>query len=237
MRTLLELVQDCCLIVGVPSPAQVVTSQDKQILQMLALLNQELDYISQRWRWQGHNIISSFSSVNAEDQGSIYDLAPSGFLSFVPDTIWDQTLRLPVYGPKTAQEWEILKSLPTTGPFYQYRINRDRFLMNPLPPAGHTIAFEYNSNFGVKAEDGIYKRYFSHDADKPVVPDRIFAAALRWRWKSEKGLDYAENFREYEEMASNAFATDATKPTLDMGGGMPNMKPGIMVPIGNWLRP
>jgi hypothetical protein len=50
--TLLELVQNFCLEVGINSPTQVVTSSDTQILQILALANRFGHDLSREFDWQ-----------------------------------------------------------------------------------------------------------------------------------------------------------------------------------------
>ena len=50
--TLLELVQNMCLEVGIPSPTQVVTSQDTQINQIFALVNRLGNDITRTFEWQ-----------------------------------------------------------------------------------------------------------------------------------------------------------------------------------------
>lgn len=52
MATLLELVQNFCLEVGISSPTQVVTSSDTQILQVLALANRFGHDLSREFEWQ-----------------------------------------------------------------------------------------------------------------------------------------------------------------------------------------
>ena len=50
--TLLELVQNFCLEVGITSPSQVVTSSDTQVLQVLAIINRLGHDISRDFDWQ-----------------------------------------------------------------------------------------------------------------------------------------------------------------------------------------
>ncbi len=50
--TLLELVQNFCLEVGIASPTQVVTSSDTQILQVLAIANRFGHDVSREFEWQ-----------------------------------------------------------------------------------------------------------------------------------------------------------------------------------------
>jgi hypothetical protein len=57
---------------------------------------------------------------------------------------------------------------------------------------------------------------------------------LRWRWKKEHGLEYAEDFRTYEGEVANALGRDGGKPILYQDGTAPRAKPGVIVPEYSW---
>jgi hypothetical protein len=56
---------------------------------------------------------------------------------------------------------------------------------------------------------------------------------LRWRWKKEKGLDYAEDMRTYEMQIKDELGRDGGKQILQMDN-LTTKRPGISVPDGNW---
>lgn len=233
--SLLTIVQNFCRRTGIAVPTYVVGTTNPQVTQIHALLNEVLEDLCDRWTWQALTREAVFTTVAGEDQGPITALAPSGFLRVSQDTIFNRTLRLPLYGPLMPQQWQALKALPTTGPFYKYRIRGGRLLFNPPAAEGHECAFEYASSFAVVSSNGnTYRATFEVDGDTCLLDERLVQAGLRWKWKAEKGFDYAEEFRRYEEMANNAAGRDATKPKLDMGGGNGDFRPGIWVPSGNW---
>lgn len=236
--TLLELVQRFCRRQGLKYPAQVATSTEELVLQILELLNEELDDITQRQTWQGLAYETTWTTVATESQGQLATLAPHGFVSVINSTLWDRTQQVPFVLAGAAEAWQYLKALGFTGPFSEYRIRGNELLMIPVPSAGNTGAFEYRSNLAVLDVDGTTrKRYFAADDDTPILQDSLMLAGLRWRWKREKGLDYGEDFRRYEELVANAAGRDGTKPVLDMGGRVKPIQPGIFVPVGSWNVP
>jgi hypothetical protein len=233
--SLLTVVQGFCQRTGLPVPSFVIGTTDSQIVQITALANEVVEDLCDRWTWTDLMREATFVTVAGEDQGSLDTIAPNGFLRISQETIFNRTLRLPLFGPMTQAQWQALKALPTTGPFYKYRIRQNRILFMPAGIAGHTCAFEYATSFAVVAADGTtYRSAFAADTDTFVLEERLLLAGLRWKWKAEKGLDYAEEFRRYEEMANNASGRDGTKPRIDMSGGGNNFHPGIWAPSGNW---
>lgn len=233
--SLLTTVQTFCRRTGLPVPTVVAASTDTQVIQILALLNEVVEDLCDRWTWQALTREATFTTINGEDQGAITAIAPNGFLRILQETIFNRTLRLPLFGPLAAPKWQNLKALPSTGPFYKYRLRGGRLLFNPVGVAGQTCAFEYATSYAVLAQDGTtYRSSFTADTDTFLLDESLLLAGLRWKWKCEKGLDYAEEFRRFEELANNAAGRDGTKPRLNMGDCTGDFTPGIWVPAGNW---
>lgn len=236
--TLLGLVQQFCLRRGLPQPTAVITGQDELALQLVGLLNEILDDLVTRHTWQELDFQCDFTSVAGEDQGAISSLVPHEVFKVLNDTIYDRTSRLPVFGPRSAMQWQQLKALPASGPFYQYRIQQGRLKIFPAMPAGHTMAFEYASKSPVLDADGVtYKQYFSADTDTCVLQGQLLLAGLHWVWKREKGFAYASEFADYEKLVADTFAGDGTKPRLNLAGSPNTIVPGIFVPAGDWPIP
>jgi hypothetical protein len=232
------IVEDFCRRQGLPVPATVVGSTNPQILQIKALLEEEGDDLAMRHSWEGLVNEASFTTVAAETQGPMYSLADNGFWYIKNGTIWDRSTRLPVCGPVDSQDWQALKAVTVTGPRYQWRIRQGRLLVNPTPPAGESWYFEYVSKWWIIASTGTsVKRRFTMDSDFVVFPDDIILMGLRWRWKKEKGFDYAEDFRSYEAAVKDAMGRDGGKPIIHMDGYTGGPAPGIYVPDGSWQVP
>lgn len=231
---LLELLQQFAARTGIPRPASAIGNTDAQVVQLLALLGEVIEDLMTK-DWTALTQEALFTTVAGEDQGAMTTLAPNGFKWVLQDTIYNRTLRLPVFGPILAAKWQQLKSLPNAGPFYKYRIVRGKLLFNPPAAAGHTCAFEYASKSCILSADGAdYREYPAADDDTFLLPAQLFLAGLRWKWKYEKGLEYAEDFANYERVVANAQGRDGTKPNLSMDSGTAGFQPGIFVPYGNW---
>jgi len=234
---LLTFVQTFCDRTGLARPPYAISSPDTQVLQIIALLNEVCEDITMRWDWQALVQEVLFTTQAGEDQGDFFgitSLTKAEFKKISMETIFNRTLRLPIFGPMTPSKWQAIKALPTTGPFYKYRIRGDRLLFNPPAAAGHNCAFEVYTNLCILASDGSLQASFQADTDTFRLDEKLLLAGLRWKWKAEKGLDYAEEFNRYETLGANMAACDATKPVLSMDGAVGNFHPGIFVPSGNW---
>ena len=236
--TLLSIVQNFCRRRGLPVPGSVMSSQDDMYLQIAGLMDEGIESMLTGFSWQQLQYITTFTSVAAESQGTLTTLCPEGFLSIINETIYDRTRRLPIYGPKTPQEWEMLQALTPTGPLYQFRILQDSLRIFPTMPAGHTLAFEYNSEYAIyNPVDLVYKKFFTKDTDEFLLNDTLKLKWLTWRWLSVKGFPYAEEQRLYEEYLGDLRSKNKAKATLSLAGDVKTIRPGILVPAGSWSIP
>lgn len=234
--SLLTTVQYLCGRTGVPVPTSVIGTTDKQVLQVLRLLEEEGTDLSKRGPWEGITREATFTTAATESQGAMTTLASNGFRYIKNNTIWDRTNKLPVCGPMDIPEWQAIKALTWTGPRYRYRIRGGLLLITPTPAASLSWAFEYASlNWILGADLTTYKQYFTLDTDTILLPEDLVLMGLRWRWKKEKGLDYAEDFRTYETQVKDALSRDGGKPVLHMDDeGWRGPVPGIFVSPGSW---
>lgn len=234
MATLLEVVTDHCGRTGLPVPTTVYGSSDPQVVQIMRLLEEEGDDLSARGTWQALVNEAAVTTVATESQGAMTTLASNGFRYIVNQTIWDRSNRLPICGPVNAQWWQAMKAMLSTGPRYTHRIRGGNLIVNPVPTAGLTWYFEYASKNWI-VNSTTYKRRFTADADTILLPEGLCLQGLRWRWKKEKGFDYAEDFRTYEVQVKDALGRDGGKPILHMDNdGIGGPQPGVWVSPGSW---
>lgn len=234
--SLLTVIQYFCRRSNLDVPATAYGSTDDQVRQLVGLLEEEGIDLASRGDWQELTYEATHTSLAAEDQGAIATIASNGFDHFKVDSFWDRTLRLPVF-VLDGQEWQAVKAVSLSGPRYQARIRGGRLIANPTPTAGHTWAFEYISKNWILGADGTtYKQFFTLDTDTLLLPESLLLMGLRWRWKKEKGLEYAEDFATYEGQVRKALGHNGLKKALKMDGGSRGPSPGIVVPQGDWMQ-
>ncbi len=243
MATLLANIQEVCRRLAQPVPSTVYGSTDKQVTQMMSLLQEGLDDLSNRGAWQELTNEYTWTTLGTEDQGSLTGTglgsaptALNGYNWLLPETLWDRTNKLPLLGAVSPQAWQALQAVVVTGPRFQFRIRQNKFLVNPAPTAGYTWAFEYVSKnyLEISSGSGTYTDRFTADANVVLLPDKVVQLDLRWRWKKEKGLPYAEDFNSLEAMVKDILGRNAGPKTLCLDHQNYDAKPGIFVPVGSW---
>jgi hypothetical protein len=125
---------------------------------------------------------------------------PSNFERIIPDTIWNRSTDKKVAGPIDQEEWSIANGLPISSNVEQCAMLRyDGLHIFAAPTTGDTIAYQYRINTPVQATGGgSYKTAFSADTDEYLLGDELLTLDVVWRYKREKGRDYAENLKDFE---------------------------------------
>ena len=232
--SMLTMVQSACIRLGLPSPNSVATSSDTQYLQLLALLNEEGSELSVRTEWQVLNREAHFTTLAAEIQGTVNAIMP-GLNYIINDTIWNRTIRRPVFGPLGAQYWQQQKAMFTAGPWNQYRVKGNNLVFFPAPAAGQDCYFEYVSKYFATDSTGVtYRSAFTADADLCLFNEDIMTLGLIWRWKANKGLDFSTDFQKYENRVLMEIGRDGAKPILNMGEARYDIFPAVVIPSGSW---
>jgi hypothetical protein len=232
MLNCLQLIQRVCKRIGISVPNAAYTSSDLQVQQLVELANEEGQEQASRHQWQALQREATFTTVVAELQTSLAAIT-TGFGWIVNDTIWNRTLRRPVYGPDSLQDWQQQKAIQIAGPFNRYRIIANNIRFYPVPAAGQDCYFEYITNQWTAAGGAEYQS----DTDTSLLDDTTMILGTIWRWKQAKGMTYAEDFAKYERRITELLQRDAVKPTLSMTGTMYDVVPLVVVPSGSWNQP
>lgn len=219
--TLLTAVQEACNEVGFPAPGFVVSSQDQQVKQMLALANREgREQVSLAGGWPQLRGEQLFTLVNGQ---AAYDF-PTDFDSYMPDTIWNRDQRWPVNGPLSAQEWQYVKSgLINSEPWQRYRVMDGQIYFDPTPTSvsdGQTVAIEYQSKAYCQSNAGVVQTAWAADTDVWRLPDDVLVLGLKWRYLAAKRLDYSEEKKAWADAVDREQARAYVGRTLPLNAGV-----------------
>jgi hypothetical protein len=194
--TLLSICQDTADVVGLTRPTVIITGTDQLSRQLLGFAKKTLEELS-IMDWPVLQVPYSFNTVAAQ---AAYDL-PANFGREIGDSVYGAARYSQLRGSLTPGDWARQRNiLPGLG-FYRFRIFGSPLKLNltPTPQGVETIVFEYQSLDRVVAVDGVtLKRTFTADNDTTVVPEDIMKKGVEWRIRRAKGMDYSEEFDDYE---------------------------------------
>ena len=232
--TCLQIIQRACLRIGILSPGVAVNSTDQQIQQLVELSNEAGSELASIYPWSSLQIEAGFPTVATQIQTSIAAIT-TGFEYIVNDTIWNRSLRRPVYGPVNSAEWQAAIAMQLNGPFNRFRIQGGNIEFYPVPAVGQLCYFEYITNKWVYSSSPSI--IWLADTDTNQLDDSLMILSLVWRWKAAKGLAYTEDYDKFESRLSDLMNRDGGKPTLTLTGQSScDIQPVVLVPSGSWMQ-
>lgn len=215
MSTVLELVQAAADELSLARPSDVAdTTDDNTAQKLIRHLTRTCKQLSSEYDWARLRRERTFTtSATAEQTGAV----PADFQRFVKDTTWNRTTRSRILGPIPISEWQARQAIGVTGPYSNFIIRGTSFLIAPTPSAGWTVAYEYITKYIGVASDGTTERLtFTADDDATYFDDELIILGTVWRYRKAEGLDYSEEFREYQMRRANFIKMDGGRRTLDM---------------------
>jgi hypothetical protein len=239
--TLATIVQNACAEVGVSTPSSVIGSTDANVTQMLALLNREGRWLARGYEWQvlrrEGSFVTSAANLQVANLQSFTDVSAATITDLdriVPKTIWNRTTSEQVGEPLTAQRYQGDLANVTTGIRYRYIIRGNALLFSPVPPASQNVYFEYISKSWCQSSGGTRQTAFAADTDTGILDEDMLTQGLVVRFLKAKGLDYAEEFRRYEQIISSL--TGSQSPGPDLSATPPDYYDitDPHTPDGNW---
>lgn len=231
MATALAICQEFARRTGLAVPSALF-SGNTQSLQMASLLNELCDEITTRGQWQ--ELLkrkASWTSLAAEDQGTLTSIFGANLVNITAMTLWDATDKVLIEGPLTTPEFQSALVHTVLGSaFSNYKVHDNHLYITPAPPAGHDLTAFYKVNTWATSVGGTAKAAITADDDQVLFPEALVKLGLRWKWREEKGLPYAEVFRSFEGMFADLLANNVSANVLYMADSEPSFKPGIWVP-------
>lgn len=193
--SLLSIAQDTADVIGLTRPTAIMTGTDQLSRQMLGFCKETLEEMS-LMDWPILQVSYSFDTVPEQAQYAL----PADFGREIGDSVYGKARYSQLRGSLTPGDWARQRNiLPGLG-FYRFRIFGNPLMLNltPTPQVAETIVLEYQSLNRVVQIDGTMKTTFFSDDDVTVVPEDLMKKGLKWRLRRAKGLDYSEEFDDYE---------------------------------------
>lgn len=219
--TALSIIQRTAGLLSLDIPAAVFSSTDQQIIQLRTLMNEEGQTLARGGESFEHNWTAlitekTFTTVATATQTSAVS---SDFGWIINNTFWNRTLRWPVDGPMSPEQWQNVQAVPTGSIRPNFRfISGPNLEIYPTPTAGQTCAYEYVSKNWAQTSGAIGLAEMTADTDVALIEERLISLGIRWRYLKSKGLDYSEDFRTYQIEVGKAIARDGGRRTTSLSG-------------------
>ena len=227
----LTLIQASAKRLGLSNPASAFNSSDAQIVQLVALAQEEGIELAKRHPWQVLTKEKTFTGTAAAAQSGAI---PTDFDRFVDESFFNRTKKRPVFGPISPQDWQFTQAVVATTLVESFRRRGDSILITPTPNGTDTYAYEYIGTQWCQSVSAVAQSAWASDTDTGILPEELMTLGVIWRFLRSKGFDYGEAFRTYELQVAQAFSRDGGKRTLNMGKRNHSMARAPFIQEGSW---
>lgn len=232
--SVLTICQEALEEIGVDPPSTLVSGGDFGA-QLLALANSAGRDIARRHDWQALRTEATFTTVATAEQVDLATDYPY-LRRIIPGTMFNRTQQRRIVGPISPQAWNRIKA-DTLSPATLLWYKRGNSILFPgTPVADETCAFEWLDTRWCSSSNGasLYEAFVA-DTDIPRIDDYAMVLGVRWRFLKKKGLEYGEEFRQYEDCIAERAGSDQPPETINLN---PHHNTEgfdtIQIPDGNW---
>lgn len=214
-----EVIRRASVQLGLPTVANPYSTTNALVLQMRELLVSVGRALVKEHHWS--HLLKTQEVTTTEDD-STYSFA-ADFDRLVPLTMWDRTNQMRGPGPLSPQDYQYLKALGEGVAGYvlvRFRAQGIEVYPDTNTPGDITFAFEYVSSYWVAVNGAPTvgtKETPTATNDVLLFNEELLVAALKNRWREEKGFDTEKTGQHYRKLLQECIAADSPSGVLDLG--------------------
>ena len=215
--TILSMCQNVADFTGFERPTSVISNTDPIARQLLALAQREGKQLMRVSDWAILKKEHTFSTSN----GTAAYALPSDFDRLVLETSYNRSDNDILTGPISSSEYQLVNhGMATTGTTEKFRLkaasNALKFELDPTPSSTQTIGFEYVSTQFCQSSGGSGQAAWAADTDTGILDETTMEMGITWRFKAAHGLEYGEDYKQYQLEVRQAVARNGSSPVLQL---------------------
>lgn len=208
--TVLSACQKAATKLNQARPSTVFGSTDTFALELADLANETAETVMKAHDWRKLTTLSTITGDGTDTSFALptdYDRMP------LKSNVYGSLARLPFLQARDLDQWLEFDITPVVGAPGYWVILGGEMQIKPAMATTQTAKFYYISNIIVSGS----KTAFTADADTFLLPERLITLGIVWRWKAQKGLEYAEHLKNFEIALGEEAGRDKGSRILHMG--------------------
>lgn len=219
MKNMLQICQEVADLAATARPANLSDASSQQEQIFLSVAKSELDSLMRYGDWQETVKEGFLRTVSGQSKYLIENFCPD-FYCLINNTIYIKDSQEKVIGAITPEQWMREKYFCAPDADIKFKIQNGMLQFLTPPPAGVKIYFQYRSSVIVYDPLNGYeeKSVFNKNTDIPVFDSYIVKLGILWRWLKRNGMDYTEEFNEYQRELKKRYASGLATKDINLSG-------------------
>ncbi|MBQ0114194.1 MAG: hypothetical protein KBT03_13775 [Bacteroidales bacterium] len=218
MNSILEICQEVADICATQRPTNLFNKSNQNDSIFLSVAKVELDSLMRYGDWQD---LTKEAVIYTVKNKTVYpiDNIVSDFYSILNNTIYIKDESDKVIGAITPEDWMKDRYFQADNGRIKFKIQNNCIKFVNAPEPNLHIVFMYRSNaVCTDAETYEDKATITKNTDKPIFDNYVVKLGITWRWLKRNGLDYTEEFNEYQKELKKKFGTSLATQDINLGG-------------------
>lgn len=213
--TTLSVIQDACTSgIALEKPTSVFGSSTREHIELASLINEAGYMIADAHEWQTLNRIATITGDGTDEDF----ILPTDFSRMLDKSqLWSSSLETPLTPISDRDEWLGLDVQSFDFVINAWIIYGNEVHIKPALTAGVTVKYFYQSHHWARSAAPANIDQFSADTDTFRLSERLLKLALIYKWREMKGLPYAENMADYQDLLSKLIARDKGSRIIRIG--------------------
>ena len=235
---ILEIAQEAADICAVQRPTDLFNSSVQNDQLFASVVHSTLDSLMRHAEWQAITREGVLYTTDGQTDYLIENVAPD-FHSLVNGTMYIRDNMRFVIGAISEERWAREKQFhtPEIDVLFKIQNNKFKFLKDP---GNLKLHFTYKSNaVCYDAETEEPKPRLTANTDIPIFDEYLVKLGIIWRWNKRTGLDYTEEYNEYQRELEKSYAETkaAGDIRLDSHYGIFDDGDGVIVDVNVTGKP
>lgn len=226
--TVLAACQQASRLMNIEPPTSVFGSSDPYPKELAAVANESATAIAKAYDWR---LLTVLAIIAGDGTKTAFDLPDNYDRMPVKGLVYSTRSQLPLTHVDDLDTWLDMDIRNWTDVIGRWIMLGGQFQLKPVLQATENAKFYYISNEVVKAQSSALKTEFDADDDSYRLPERLLSLDIIWRWRKQKGLDYAEDMTNFEIAKSEEIGRDRGARKIYVGKvRVPSIAQGFAYP-------
>ena len=204
--TTLSVIQDACTSgIALDKPTAVFGSATREHIELASLINEAGYMIADAHEWQTLNRIATITGDGTDEDFAL----PADFSRMLDKSqLWSSSLETPLTPISDRDEWLGLDVQDFDFVINAWIIYGNEIHIKPALASAVTVKYFYQGHHWAKTAASANVDQFSADTDTFRLSERLLKLALIYKWREMKGLPYAENMADYQDLLAKLINRD-----------------------------
>lgn len=218
MNNILEICQEVADVTATQRPTDLFDKNSQHSAILLSVAKNELDSLMRYGDWQD---LTKEAVLLTVPNKTVYpiDHIVDDFYAILNNTIYIRDTAEQIMGSITPEQWMREKYFDCPQANIRFKIQNNAIKFLVPPPSGVQIVFQYRSNaVCTDGTTGEEKASLTKNTDVPIFDKYVVKLGITYRWLKRNGMDYTEEYNEYQNELKKKFGAGLATRDIHIGG-------------------